>query len=78
MGIKISYENRQCVSAVCVWGGGNRRYRPFGGWNPAYHQDKTKNRNKAIEREWNPLCVLEMTPEHITGKEAIELVRQHK
>lgn len=23
MGIKISYENRQCVSAVCVWGGGN-------------------------------------------------------
>lgn len=30
MGIKISYENRQCVSAVCVWGGGNRRYRPFG------------------------------------------------
>lgn len=44
MGIKISYENRQCVSAVCVWGGGNRRYRPFGGWNPAYHQDKTKQR----------------------------------
>ena len=40
--------------------------------------DTEENRNKAIEREWNPLCVLEMTPEHITGKEAIELVRQHK
>ena len=40
--------------------------------------DTEENRNKAIEREWNALCVLEMTPEHITGKEAIELVRQHK
>ena len=40
--------------------------------------DTEENRNKAIEREWNPLCMLEMTPEHITGKEAIELVRQHK
>lgn len=40
--------------------------------------DTEENRNKAIEREWNPLCVFEMTPEHITGKEAIELVRQHK
>ena len=30
--------------------------------------DTEENRNKAIEREWNPLCVLEMTPEHITGK----------
>mgnify|MGYP000734755229 CR=1 FL=1 len=40
--------------------------------------DTEENRNKAIEREWNPLCMLEMTPEHISGKEAIELVRQHK
>ena len=40
--------------------------------------DTEENRNKAIEREWNPLCMLEMTPEHISGKEAIELVKQHK
>ena len=26
-----------------------------------------------INREWNPLCLLEMTIDHVTGKEAIEL-----
>ena len=30
-------------------------------------------RNATIEREWEPLCMLEMTVEHITGKEAKEL-----
>lgn len=41
-----------------------------------YAPDDTKeNRQKAIDREWKPLCMLEMTPEHISGKEAIELVR---
>lgn len=37
--------------------------------------DSAANRRNAIEREWEPLCMLEMTAEHITGKEAIELVR---
>lgn len=37
--------------------------------------DAAENRQKAIDREWAPLCLLEMTPAHITGKEAIELVR---
>ncbi|WP_294550879.1 pyridoxamine 5'-phosphate oxidase family protein [uncultured Pseudoflavonifractor sp.] len=30
-------------------------------------------RAQAIDREWLPLCMLEMTVEHLTGKEAIEL-----
>lgn len=38
--------------------------------------DTEENRHKAIDREWNPLCVLELTPEHISGKEAIELKRR--
>lgn len=38
--------------------------------------DTQENLHKAIEREWKPLCVLELTPEHISGKEAIELKRQ--
>ncbi len=38
--------------------------------------DTQENRHKAIEREWKPLCVLELTPDHISGKEAIELKRQ--
>lgn len=41
-----------------------------------YAPDSTADdREQAIRREWEPLCVLEMTIEHMTGKEAIELVR---
>lgn len=44
-----------------------------------YAPDDTEhNRHKAIDREWEPLCMLELMPEHITGKEAIELKRQRK
>ena len=35
--------------------------------------DSEENREQAIEREWKPLCMLEMKIEHMTGKEAIEL-----
>ncbi len=38
--------------------------------------DSVENRKKAIEREWKPLCMLELTVEHMTGKEAIELVKK--
>ena len=37
--------------------------------------DTADHRKAAIDREWGPLCMLEMTIEHLTGKEAIELVR---
>lgn len=37
--------------------------------------DSEENRRQAIDREWKPLCMLEMRPEHMSGKEAIELVR---
>ena len=36
--------------------------------------DTDENREKAIEREWKPLCMLEMEIEHLSGKQAIELV----
>ena len=36
--------------------------------------DATERRLQAIEREWEPLCMLELSIEHLTGKEAIELV----
>lgn len=38
-----------------------------------YPEDKPENRKAAIEREWNPLCMMEFTIEHMSGKEAIEL-----
>lgn len=38
-------------------------------------QDNPGGRKKAIEREWKPLCMLEMTIDHMTGKEAIELIK---
>ena len=41
-----------------------------------YAPDSTvDDREQAIRREWAPLCVLEMAIEHVTGKEAIELVK---
>lgn len=37
-----------------------------------------ERRDAMIDRELAALCILEMTVEHLTGKEAIELVRQRK
>ena len=36
--------------------------------------DTVENRDKAIEREWKPLCMMEMEIEHLTGKQAIEMI----
>lgn len=42
-----------------------------------YAPDSTpEGRQHEIQREWAPLCMLEMTIDHITGKEAIELTRK--
>ena len=38
--------------------------------------DSAEGRQAAISREWAPLCMLEMSIDHISGKEAIELVRK--
>ncbi len=43
-----------------------RRYHPG---------DSQEHRQAAIQKEYSPLCMLELTVEHLTGKEAIELVR---
>ena len=40
--------------------------------------DSIDGRQQAIDREWAPLCMLEMNIEHMTGKEAIELVNKHR
>lgn len=53
-------EKHQAMEALC------EKYAP----------NETKDsRDKAIEREWAPLCVLRFDIAHITGKEAIQLVR---
>ena len=39
-------------------------------------EDTAASRDHAINREWKPLCMLEMKIDHITGKEAIELVKE--
>ena len=41
-------------------------------------EDIAANRNDAISREWKPLCMLEMTIDYVTGKEAIELVKERE
>ena len=40
--------------------------------------DTAANRDQMITREWEPLCMLEMTIDKMTGKEAIELVRNRE
>ncbi|MCI8512747.1 MAG: pyridoxamine 5'-phosphate oxidase family protein [Lachnospiraceae bacterium] len=37
-------------------------------------ESSTEDRKMEIDREWLPLCVLEMEIEHMSGKQAIELV----
>ena len=39
-------------------------------------EESADSREKEIERDWKTLCMLEMTIDHLTGKEAIELVRK--
>ncbi len=39
--------------------------------------DTETGRAHTIEQEWGPLCMLEMTIDHMTGKEAIELVKRN-
>ena len=39
-------------------------------------EDSPENRRRAIEKDWAPLCVLELAVVHMSGKEAIELVRE--
>ena len=40
-----------------------------------YPNDTETNRNIAINREWKPLCMIELEIEHLSGKEAIELTK---
>ena len=39
-------------------------------------EDSKENRDQAIEREYNAMCMFKIGIEHMTGKEAIELVRR--
>ena len=41
-------------------------------YSPNESQARTR---QAIDREWNQLCILELTIEHLSGKEAVELVK---
>lgn len=41
-------------------------------------EDSEENWTKVIAKEWAPLCMLEMTAEYITGKEAVELRRKRE
>ena len=46
-----------------------RRYAP---------EDTPANRDAAIDRDFAPLCMLELSIEHLSGKEAIELVKARR
>ncbi len=40
-----------------------------------YPDDNETGRNAEIERGWNRLCMIELSIDHLSGKEAIELVK---
>lgn len=42
-------------------------------YSPGESEERT---GQAIEREWAQLCILELSIEHLSGKEAIELVKK--
>ena len=56
-------EKRRAIEALAV------KYAP---------EDSPEGRARYIEKDWAPLCMLEMEVEHLSGKEAIELVRQRE
>lgn len=44
-----------------------------------YHpKDDAVNRNKEISKELSNLCIIELSIEHMTGKEAIEIVKKNR
>lgn len=59
--IRDDHEKRAAIEKIAV------KYAP---------EDTPANREHTINREWEPLCLLEMTIDHLTGKEAIELVKE--
>jgi len=43
-----------------------------GKYRPGFEEE----RQKAIDKEFKPLCIMEITIEYLTGKESIELVKE--
>lgn len=59
--IKDEQEKRTAIEKLAI------KYAP---------KDTAIRRKNAIDREWTPLCILKMSIDHITGKEAIELIKK--
>ncbi len=59
--LEDSQEKREAIEKLAV------KYAP---------DDNDAHRQVAIDRDWVPLCMLEMTIEHMTGKEAKELIKE--
>lgn len=59
--LETDEEKRNCIEKLAI------RYSP---------KESVESRNKEIESTWKALCMLEMKIEHMTGKEAIELVNK--
>ena len=57
--LEVDREKRAAIEALAL------KYAP---------QDTPAHREEAIRRDWGPLCVLELTPEHISGKQGKDLI----
>ena len=75
---------KRCIATIhgidwkrAKWGGFASRYIKLGEKLAVKYapDDTAEHRRMAIDQEWGPLCMLKMTIEHLTGKEAIEPVQ---
>ena len=61
--LKLDEEKRNAIEKLTL------KYAP---------ESSPERRAAAIDREWDRLCMLEFQGEHMSGKEAIELVKKGK
>lgn len=61
--LEAEYEIRQAIEKLAV------KYYP---------EDSETHRNQEISREWKALCLIELSIEHMTGKQAIELAKKNE
>ncbi|WP_077609571.1 pyridoxamine 5'-phosphate oxidase family protein [Clostridium sp. Marseille-P2415] len=54
----------------------NEKWRVMRLLNDKYAPGRDEAGDEEIQREWNILCVIKIQVEHLTGKEAIELVKK--
>lgn len=71
----------RAVPSSCVYDGSKIYFHCAGAGHKLaarYSPDDEAGREKEIEREFSAVCMVEMTIDHMTGKQAVELMREKR